>query len=95
MSPYWLGFVVGAVSAVIGALVEYLLARRRNPEEERLPGCMLMMTGALGFTGVVLIVIGLFLGQLGRTLSMGLGVGTGFVLSFLVLAGSWFLFLRR
>ncbi len=95
MSPYWLGFVVGAISAVVGALVEYLLARRRNSDEERLPGCMIMMTGALGFVGIVSIVTGLVLGELGRILWMGVGVGSGFVLGFLVLAGLWFLFLRR
>lgn len=95
MSPYWLGFIVGAVSAIIGALVEYRLAQRRNPDEERLPGCMMMTTGALGFVGIVSAVAGLVLGGLGRILLMGVGVGSGFVFGFVVLAVLWFIFLRR
>jgi len=87
--------MVGAVSAIIGALVEFLIARRRDPDADRLPGCMIMMTGALGMTGVGAIGVSLFTGQVGRALLMGLGVGSGFISGFLVMVGVWFLFIRK
>ncbi len=95
MSPYWLGFMVGAMCAVVGALVEYLLARRRDPDADRLPGCMMLTAGALGLVGVASLILGLVLNQLGRSLWMGAGVGSGFVVGFLLMVGLWFLFLRR
>ncbi|MCA9935325.1 MAG: hypothetical protein H6662_12735 [Ardenticatenaceae bacterium] len=95
MSPYWLGFMVGAVSAVIGALVEFLIARRRDPDTDRLPGCMIMMTGALGMTGIGAVGVSLFTDQIGPTLLMGLGVGSGFLTGFLLMVLLWFLFMRQ
>jgi hypothetical protein len=54
-----------------------------------------MVTGALGFVGVVSVVVGVVLGELSRILWMGVGVGSGFVLGFLVMVGLWFGFVRR
>ena len=95
---FWLGSTVGLVCSIIGAAVEYQRARmrrRREEEEGALPGCMIMMAGALGFMGVVALVVSLFTGQVKRAVLLGTGVGVGFLLGFAFMVGLWLLLMRR
>lgn len=95
--PFLLGSGVGLICSVIGAIVDFRRTRARRGRSDEaggLPGCMLMMTGALGFTGVVALLISLFTGQLRRALWLGAGVGSGFVGGFLLLLGLWWALLR-
>ena len=95
---FYLGSGVGLVCAMIGAAVEYKRARvrsRAGQEDGQLPGCMIMMAGALGMAGGVAIVISLFTDQLQRALLLGAGIGSGFLTGFLVLAGLWVLLVRE
>ena len=98
LHPFWLGSGVGLVCSVLGAVVEYRRARQRSRagEEARgLPGCMVMVTGALGFAGIISLGVSLFSGQLRRSLWMGAGVGSGFAAGFVLLMGLWWALLRR
>jgi hypothetical protein len=94
--PFLLGSGVGLFCSVIGAVVDYLRGRRRPAaaEDSALPGCMMLMTGGLGFTGLVALVISMFTGQVRRALWLGAGVGGGFLAGFLCLMGVWWLLLR-
>lgn len=96
LQSFFIGLAIGLVSAIIGAFVEYLIVRQRGDQEtERLPGCMLLVSGALG--GVGLLVIGFSLitsGEVVRMLITGLGVGVGFFSGFVILMLGWFLFNR-
>ncbi|MCA9943377.1 MAG: hypothetical protein KC449_07840 [Anaerolineales bacterium] len=98
LQSFFIGLAVGLASAIIGAVVEYLIVRQRGEEAEdteRLPGCMLLVSGGLG--GVGLLAIGFSLltsGEVVRMLITGLGVGTGFFGGFVLMMLVWFLFNR-
>ena len=96
LQSFFVGLAIGLVSAVIGAIVEYLIVRQRGDREvERLPGCMLLVSGALG--GVGLLAIGFSLitsGEVVRMLITGLGVGVGFFGGLVLMMLGWFLFNR-
>lgn len=81
-----IGAGIGLVCAVLGALVDLIVSRRRITEENHLPGCMLLMTGALGFVGVVMLGVSfLFYQTFLPAFWVGLGVMAGFFLGFTVL----------
>lgn len=96
LQSFFIGLAIGLASAIIGAIVEYLIVRQQGDREaERLPGCMLLVSGALG--GVGLLAIGFSLitsGEVVRMLITGLGVGVGFFGGFIVMTVAWFLFNR-
>jgi ABC-type Fe3+ transport system permease subunit len=98
LHSFFIGLAIGLVSAIIGAIVEYLIVRQRGDEiqeTERLPGCMLLVSGALG--GIGLLVIGFSLitsGEVVRMLITGLGVGTGFFAGFVLMMLGWLLLNR-
>jgi protein-S-isoprenylcysteine O-methyltransferase Ste14 len=94
ISYFWLGTLIGSVAAVIGAVVEYQRAEQRmtprdKPAEARLPGCMIIMAGAMGGVGVVALVASSLAGSPVPALVMGLGVGFGFFGVFILLVLGW------
>ncbi|MCB8977015.1 MAG: hypothetical protein H6657_06260 [Ardenticatenaceae bacterium] len=93
---FFIGVGVGLISAVVGAIVEYLIVRRRRDQQtERLPGCMLLVSGALGGIGMVAISISLITsGEVVRMLITGLGVGVGFFGGFILMMIGWFILNR-
>ncbi|WP_420641569.1 hypothetical protein [Candidatus Leptofilum sp.] len=94
LQAFLIGLAIGLVSSVIGAVVEYLIVRQRGnttEETERLPGCMLLISGGLG--GVGLLAIGFSLltsGEVVRMLITGVGVGVGFFGGFVIMMLIWF-----
>lgn len=83
-----IGVGIGLVSAVLGAVVDYFLSRRRRGEEDEahLPGCMLLITGALGFVGLVALAASfLFYQTVWPAVWVGVGVMTGFFVGFSLL----------
>lgn len=93
---FFIGVAIGLTSAIVGAIVEYLIVRRRGDEQvERLPGCMLLVSGALGGVGLVAIGFSLITsGQVVRMLITGLGVGVGFFSGFVLMMAGWFVLNR-
>ena len=94
--PFFIGITIGLASAVIGAVVEYLIVRRQGDQPaERLPGCMLLVSGALGGVGMVAIGFSLITsGEVVRMLITGLGVGVGFCAGFVLMMAIWFILNR-
>ena len=92
LQSFFIGVAIGLVSAIIGATVEYLIVRRRkNQEAERLPGCMLLVSGGLGGAGLIAIGTSLLTsGEVVRMLITGLGVGVGFFGGFVLMMLVWF-----
>lgn len=93
LQAFLIGLALGFVSAVIGAVVEYLIVRRSESTEEgeRLPGCMLLISGGLGGVGMLAIAFSLLAtGEVVRMLITGLGVTLGFVAGFMVMMLAWF-----
>jgi hypothetical protein len=95
MQSFLIGLVIGLVSAIIGATVEYLIVRQQRDDEqdnERLPGCMLLVSGGLGGVGLLAIGFSLLIsGEVVRMLITGLGVGVGFFGGFVLMMLAWFL----
>ena len=53
-----IGIGIGLISALIGALVDYLIGRRRRERKTNgPPGCLMIVAGALGLTGIVVTVL--------------------------------------
>ncbi|MBK7893511.1 MAG: hypothetical protein WAS33_24355 [Candidatus Promineifilaceae bacterium] len=94
LQAFLIGLALGLVSAVIGAVVEYLIVRRHNEEAEemeRLPGCMLLVSGGLGGVGLLAIAFSLLsTGEVVRMLITGLGVTVGFFAGFVMMMLVWF-----
>lgn len=87
ISYFLIGGAIGLLSAVIGALVDYLIGRRRPVNETGgPPGCLMLVTGGLGGTGfIVLVLSGLLTGSIWLAVIAGLGVFAGFFLGFTAL----------
>jgi ABC-type Fe3+ transport system permease subunit len=96
LQSFIIGVAVGLASAIIGAIVEYLIVRQRqNQETERLPGCMLLVSGGLGGIGIMAIGFSLITsGEVVRMLITGLGVGVGFFGGFVLMMLGWFVLNR-
>ena len=97
LQAFLIGFALGFISAIIGSIIEYLMVRRRgdSQETERLPGCMLFISGGLGGVGMLAIAFSLLVsGEVIRMLITGLGVGAGFFCGFAIMMTSWFIFNR-
>ena len=92
-----IGVVVGCASSLIGAVVDYLIARRlKSDNKRRLPGCMLLTTGGLGLVGLMVAILSLIFTQsLLPAIFAGLGVLLGFSATFLLLAFPWILLTNR
>lgn len=93
LQSFLIGVAVGLISAIIGAVVEYLIVRQRGDQEtERLPGCMLLVAGGLGGVGMLAIAFSLLIsGEVVRMLITGLGVGVGFFSGFALMMLVWFM----
>ena len=98
LESFLIGLVIGLASAIIGGIVEYLIVRQRgeqSQEAERLPGCMLLVSGGLGGLGLFAIGFSLLTsGEVVRMLITGLGVGIGFFSGFVILMVAWFILNR-
>jgi ABC-type Fe3+ transport system permease subunit len=92
LQSFFIGLAIGLASAIIGAIIEYLIVRQRDEREaERLPGCMLLVSGGLGGTGLLVIGFSLITsGEVVRMLITGLGVGVGFFGGFVLMMLAWF-----
>lgn len=82
------GLQVGLALAILGAVIEYYLARRRSKAQvpRQLPGCLLYMAGALAVAGMAAILGSIILrGSIMPALWLGAGVLGGFYLGFALL----------
>jgi ABC-type transport system involved in multi-copper enzyme maturation permease subunit len=89
-----IGTGVGLSSAIVGAIIDYRISKKRNKEESengRLPGCIFLVSGSLGFLGIIVIVLSFIAESVGRAFTAGLGVGFGFFFGFVFMMGMWFL----
>ncbi|MCP4420473.1 MAG: hypothetical protein GY805_28030 [Chloroflexi bacterium] len=93
LQSFFVGVGIGLVSAIIGAGVEYLIVRKQGEQEtERLPSCMLLISGGLGGAGLLAIGFSLLIsGEVVQMLIVGLGVGAGFLAGFLLMMLAWFI----
>lgn len=95
-NAFLVGLTIGFTSSAIGAIIDYRAIQRKNEaEESHTPGCMLIMSGVLGWMGIVVVGISLFLQSLNRALIAGLGVFLGFFAGFLVMLVLWFILQRN
>jgi protein-S-isoprenylcysteine O-methyltransferase Ste14 len=99
MYYFLLGGGFGLFCAIVGALVDFLLMRRRGDDdtENPLPGCMLLMIGALGLMGLLSIGVSfLITGTIWSAIIVGTGVMLGFLIGFIILfLAAVFLFDRQ
>ncbi len=94
-NAFLVGLTIGFTSSAIGAIVDYRVMQRKDTaEESHTPGCMLIMSGILGWVGIIVVGISLFLQSFNRALIVGTGVLLGFFAGFLVMLALWFI-LRR
>lgn len=73
------------MSAIIGALVDYLIGRRRHDKQEVSgpPGCLMLVAGGLGITGMIVIFLSwLLTGSITLAVIAGAGVLLGFFVGF-------------
>jgi hypothetical protein len=96
LEAFFIGGGIGLASAIIGALIDYRVTRRRDPNaEKRTPGCIFLVPGALGLLGLLVITASLLMsGEVARVLVAGLGVGVGFFLGFVLMTVLWFVWRR-
>ena len=96
-SYFLTGAGLGVSTAVIGALIDWMRMRRLpDPNNGRLPGCLMLVMGALGFLGVVMIIATWILSGSPRiAIWAGVGVIAGFFLAFAFLAAIWLLGVYR
>lgn len=92
-----IGAGVGVISAFVGAVVQFRLSGRRGGEPSaRLPGCVLLIIGALGFAGLAMFAASILLtGSLQVALLAGVGVLIGFFLSYVLIVATWLARARR
>lgn len=92
-----IGGLVGITSSVIAFFLEnYISRRRKNPDESRLPGCVMMLSGWLGVTGLIVTGISYLLsGSIRQALLVGFGILAGHTITFGVLAMLWLIANRR
>lgn len=94
-NAFLIGIIIGFASSVISAVVDYrIMQRRADREESSGPGCMFIVSGTLGWLGIVVVGASLFLHSLNRALLAGLGVLVGFLAGFLLMLALWFLLQR-
>lgn len=84
---FLIGGGLGLFCSVLGAFIDYVLARRRGGNsDENLPGCMLLMVGALGLVGLVAVGVSfLLIGTIWPPIIVGAGVMFGFLCGFSIL----------
>ncbi|MCP5094566.1 MAG: hypothetical protein GY943_03315 [Chloroflexi bacterium] len=95
-----IGAGVGLISAIIGAIIDYrFISRNRKEQAElengRLPGCIFLVSGSLGFLGIVVIFLSFLVESVKRALIAGLGVGLGFFVGFVIMMLVWFFTQRK
>lgn len=84
----FIGAGVGLVSAIGGAAVDYLIARRRKQDRQSNggPGCLLIVAGGLGLTGLVVTALSWLLTRsIWLAVMAGIGVLLGFFVGFAIL----------
>ncbi len=95
-NAFLVGLTVGFTSSAIGAIVDYrIMQQKDDAEESHTPGCMLIMSGFLGWVGIIVVGVSLFLQSFNRALFAGLGVLLGFFAGFLVMLAFWFILQRN
>ena len=87
-----IGLAIGAVTAALGGVVDFVLHLRRQREPSfGVPGCLVYTIGGLIVAGIVALITSLVLtGSLAPALIMGGGVLLGFYGGFIILVGLWF-----
>lgn len=92
LTLFLIGLAIGAATAALGGVVDFVLHLRRQREPSfGVPGCLVYTIGGLILAGVVAIITSLILtGSIGPALIMGGGVLLGFYGGFIVLVGLWF-----
>lgn len=88
LTYFLIGGGVGLVGAIVGASVDYLIARRRTQDRRAngSPGCLLIVAGGLGFVGLIVIIASWLLSNsVTPAVAAGAGVMVGFFLGFAVL----------
>jgi hypothetical protein len=92
------GVIIGLLVALIGGIVEYWLSLRRNGtgESNRLPGCLLYVSGGLVVAGIISLAASFLLtGGIRPALVLGAGVLSGFYVGFIFLFVLWLLLESR
>ncbi len=83
MSDFFIGGSIGFTSAIITAIIQYLINRKREVESPTRPGCIFIITGALGCLGLIMLTTSWFLtGSVNPAIPPGIGVILGFFLGF-------------
>lgn len=95
MDAFLIGGIIGLVSAIVGAVIDYRILKQPEEQANRLPGCIFLVSGGLGLLGVVVIAFSFFAATVRRSLIAGGGVLTGFFLGFLLMMLAWFVLDRR
>ena len=91
------GAAIGFTSSTVGAILDYLASRRRQvTNSDRKPGCMLPLSGLLGFIGLVVTILSFILSGKSRpSLLAGIGVVGSFSLTFIILTLGWLFITNR
>lgn len=86
-TPYLFGFLIGTLGSILGAGID-LFYSRRNRRNASTSGFLLLIAGGLNtILGAASILLSILLtGSIRIALIIGLGVLTGFVLGFLIIA---------
>ena len=96
LEAFMIGVVIGLTSSVCGAIIDYRRSRRHsNASKAKAPGCIYIVSGALGLLGFFAIIVSFASQSIGRAMWAGAGVFVGFVGSFIVLMLMWFFFRGR
>ncbi len=85
-----IGFGIGFVSSILGAMLQYWFSRRsEKTETTRFPGFVFLISGLLGLIGLCVIVISFFSGWTRYAVYTGVGVISGFFVGFVVMLILW------
>ena len=92
LTLFLIGLAIGAGTAALGGVVDFVLHLRRQREPTfGVPGCLVYTIGGLILAGIVAVITSLVMtGSIGPALIMGGGVLLGFYGGFIVLVGLWF-----